>query len=205
MPKVNKNINYDELANILKLKTPKFPKYVSPFINMTNTYSRATRPKGVGQLSELIKDSGAETEKKWRNWYIKKYPDKIKIATKKNYEKMKEIIANISKIKKSQINVWVEDLVITKTFIGLKIEEAILKWLAKNTGRKYKRSNPNQESRGIDGWIGNTSISVKPISFKNNKHLRDEIHADIIVFYNKKKSKIEISFNDVHGKLKIKK
>jgi len=48
-------ISTDEIRKVFDIETPEFPKYVGPLINLSNQYAQGTRPKVVGQMSELIK------------------------------------------------------------------------------------------------------------------------------------------------------
>ena len=47
-------IKNDELVVLNGSKTPNFPKYTSQLINWANQNAQGTRPKVVGQLSDLF-------------------------------------------------------------------------------------------------------------------------------------------------------
>lgn len=102
----------------------------------------------------------------------------------------------INKIDEKMIREWVEDLVIDKTFIGLKFQEAILKRVAKLKKTDYKLSNPQEESRGIDGFIGNIPVSIKPITYKTKNMLNEKIEVKLI-FYDKKKDGINVDISQL--------
>lgn len=55
-----------------------FPKYTSQLVNWANQNAQGTRPKMVGQLSELFPEFQSETDKvtleNWKSWYLKKIP-----------------------------------------------------------------------------------------------------------------------------------
>ncbi len=57
----------------------------------------------------------------------------------------------IKQIDNDMISNWVKDLVVIKTFIGLKFQEAILSKTANIFNTTYRLSSPEDESRGIDG------------------------------------------------------
>ena len=80
-------ITFEEEREILKLPPkPELPKYASQLINLANIFSQGTRPKVVGQMSELIKEfrkSGGRTFEDWKKWYLQKYPNTIDEATDK--------------------------------------------------------------------------------------------------------------------------
>ncbi|WP_456374874.1 MjaI family restriction endonuclease [Methanocaldococcus sp.] len=61
-------LKYDEVRDLLSLPNPEFPKYVSQLINLANIYSQATRPKNVGQMSELMKEFKANGGKTFEDW-----------------------------------------------------------------------------------------------------------------------------------------
>ncbi|MDM7274037.1 MjaI family restriction endonuclease [Sulfurihydrogenibium azorense] len=97
---------------------------------------------------------------------------------------------------------WVKDLVIVKTFIGLKFQEAIIKKVALEFKKQYRLATPEEESKGIDGYIGDIPISIKPITYKTKSQLSENIKVDII-FYKKEKDGIKIIIQeDLEKKLR---
>jgi len=74
-------IKNEELIKELIGKTNNFPKYATQLINLANQNARGTRPRVVGQLSELIQECPDKTYEGWRKWYLEQHPDAIKNAT----------------------------------------------------------------------------------------------------------------------------
>jgi len=62
-----------------------FPKYTTQIINLANQNSQGTRPKVVGQLSDLIQECPHKEYVKWKKWYLNKENTAIDDATKKNF------------------------------------------------------------------------------------------------------------------------
>ncbi|MBD3202713.1 MjaI family restriction endonuclease [Candidatus Woesearchaeota archaeon] len=165
-----------------------FPKYTTQIINLANQNSQGTRPKVVGQLSELIHKCPVKTFKGWKEWYEENYPDAVDKATKKVSGMIEKLREAISKIDDEMIKEWVEDLVITKTAEGLVIQEAILKNIAERLGEEWVKATPEDESKNIDGYIGETPVQIKPSTYLSKKPtVRDNIEVEII--YYKKTSK----------------
>lgn len=102
----------------------------------------------------------------------------------------------INKIDEKMVREWVEDLVIDKTFIGLKFQEVILKRVAKLKNTTYHLSNPQEESKGIDGFIGKIPVSIKPTTYKTKNMLKEKIEVKII-FYEKTKDGINIDISEL--------
>lgn len=102
----------------------------------------------------------------------------------------------ISQIDREMIENWVKDLVIIKTFIGLKFQEAILSKTAAIFNTAYKLSTPEDESKGIDGYIGNVPVSIKPETYKSKKSLSEKIDVKFI-FYKKVKDGIKIDLEEL--------
>ena len=86
----------------------------------------------------------------------------------------------ISLIDKQMVKEWVEDLVLNKTFIGLRFQESTLKKVASLARESYRLATPEEESQGIDGYIGSRKVSIKPITYKTKNMLHEEIATDII-------------------------
>lgn len=88
------------------------------------------------------------------------------------------------KIDRTLIKSWVEDLILVKTFAGLKIQEAILKKLSEIKGCDYRLAEPHEESQGIDGFVGEEAYSIKPRTYDTMQHLAESIEVKMI-FYEK--------------------
>ena len=180
-----------ELISEIAGEAKAFPKYTTQIINLANQNSQGTRPKMVGQLSDLIQECPHKEYAKWKEWYLAKKPTAINDATKKILQMVEELKIAINLIDEEMVKMWVEDLVIDKTFIGLKFQEAILKRLAKMKDVKYRLSNPGEESKGIDGFIGEVPVSIKPTTYKTKNMLMEDIRVKMI-FYEKKKDGIAV-------------
>jgi hypothetical protein len=127
---------------------------------------------------------------------LEQQPKAIDKATDKIFKMIKNLKESINKIDKEMVRDWVEDLVIDKTFIGLKFQEAILKRVAKLKKMNHRLSNPQEESKGIDGFIGEIPVSIKPITYKTKNMLREKIEVKFI-FYDKKKDGINVDIVDL--------
>ncbi len=187
-------IKNEELIKELIGEIKNFPRYTTQLINLANQNSQGTRPKVVGQLSELIQECPSKTYEGWKKWYLEKHPEAIDNATEKINQMIEKLKEAVRLIDKPMIRSWVEDLVLEKTFIGLRFQEAILKKVAKIKNTTYKLSKPEEESRGIDGFIGKTPVSIKPITYKTKRMLKENIDIGVI-FYEKKKSGLDIDIS----------
>lgn len=189
-------LTFEEIRKYLDIETPEFPKYVAPLINLANQYAQGTRPRVVGQMSELIQEFEGKTLSEWEEWYLKKNPEAIKNATEKIFQKLKEIKNAINKIDKVTVEKWVKDLVIVKTFAGLRFQEAILRKGAEIKKTSYRLAQPDEESKGIDGYIGNIPVSIKPHTYEIKAALPE--HIDIkIIYYKKVDNEIEVDYGEI--------
>lgn len=184
-----------EVQELLSGKTYNYPKYATQIINLANQNAQGTRAKIVGQMSDLIQEFEGISLSEWEKWYLGIYPGAIENATTKVYDMISSLKDTIQKIDKETVRKWVEELVIVKTFSGLKFQEAILKKLSLYFNKPYRLSTPDEESKGIDGFIEEKPISIKPITYKTKMGLNEIIDAPI-VFYDKKKSEIIIEFDE---------
>jgi len=189
-------ITIKEIRRYLDIETPEFPKYVAPLINLANQYAQGTRPKVVGQMSELIQEFEGKTLSQWEEWYLKKKPDAVRNATEKILQKLKELKNALNKIDQVIVEQWVRDLVIVKTFAGLRFQEAILKKGAEIKGVEYRLAEPDEESKGIDGYIGDIPVSIKPHTYDVKVFLPEHIGVKII-YYRKIKDGIEVDYGGI--------
>lgn len=189
-------IGIDEIRKCLEIETPEFPKYVAPLINLANQYAQGTRPRIVGQMSELIQEFTGKKLPDWEEWYLEQKPEAIKTATGKILKKLGNFRDTLDKIDQSIVEKWVRDLVIVKTFIGLRFQEAILKKGAEIKGTSYRLSNLEEEARGIDGYIGDIPLSIKPHTYKMKTALPEHITMKII-YYRKVDGGIEVDCGEI--------
>ena len=90
---------------------------------------------------------------------------------------------------------WVEDLVIAKTFNGMYVQKAILASLAERNDTTYRLATPEEESVGIDGYVGNVPYSVKPDTYKTMGRLSETIAVKMI-YYTKTKTGLTIEVEE---------
>ena len=191
-------IKNEELLELNESSTPQFPKYTSQLINLANQNAQGTRPKVVGQLSELFQEYQKNTDEvsidTWKKWYLSKYPKAIEDATNRIYEQIQNLKNAITLIDRDMIQKWVEDLIITKTYNGLYIQKAIFSKIAKIKQKDFRLAKTEEEAIGIDGYIDNVPYSIKPDTYKTMSRLSESIEVKII-YYTKTKSGIEIEFD----------
>ena len=190
-------IKNSELSSINGYEAPNFPKYTSQIINLANQNAQGTRPKVVGQLSDLFQEfqnsnNNKITIENWEKWYLEKYPDAINCAKDKILSQIENLKKAINLIDENMINNWVNDLVVGKTYNGLYVQKAILEKLSSIKGEPYRLANPDEESKGIDGFVGKTAYSVKPTTYKSKSMLSETINVKIIYY---EKTKTGISFD----------
>lgn len=194
-------ISNEELLDLNGGQSPEFPKYTSQLINWANQNAQGTRPKVVGKLSDLFPEFEEEVEDisitSWKEWYLSKYPDAIDEATKKIWKQVENLKDAIVLIDEKMVRSWVEDLVITKTYNGLYFQQAILEKLSVILKLPYRLATAEEESKGIDGYVGDTAYSVKPDTYKstNARSISDEVNVKMI-YYTKKKTGITVEIEE---------
>ena len=176
-----------------------FPKYTSQLINWANQNAQGTRPRVVGQLSELfpefLNSACRVTIEYWKQFYIMQHPDAFREATDKIYSQIENLREAIQLIDRDMVEKWVEDLIINKTFNGLYVQKAILASLADLKDTEYRLATPEEEAKGIDGFVGGVPYSVKPDTYKTMGQLSEVIDAKMI-YYTKTKIGLKIEVEE---------
>jgi hypothetical protein len=179
-------LTYADIRELLDVGTADFEKYVSPIINLANQFAQGTRPKVVGQMTELIKEFSGGHYGEWEKYYEENYGDRINDAKNRISDMLKKMKKAMNGITEEDIESFVKDLVIAKTFIGLRLQECILRTVAEKENKDYRLASPREEAKGIDGFIGNEPVSVKPETY-DAKVLPEEIKVRIITYKKTKK------------------
>jgi hypothetical protein len=189
-------ITNEEIRKNLDIEQLEFPKYATQILNLANQNAQGTRPRIVGQMSELIQHFTGQTLNEWEKWYLKQKPDAIKTATQKVLQMAENLKCVINEIDEKMVEKWVRDLVIIKTYMGLKFQEAILKKGAEIKAVGYRLSAHKDESKGIDGYIDDIPVSIKPKTYKIKAALREDISVKII-YYEKVKGGIQVDYEEI--------
>lgn len=170
-----------------------FPLYTTQLINLANQNSQATRARNVGQMSELIREFPGHSYDQWVRWYIEKHPDAIDRATDKTFAMIVKMRQAMAEIEREMVEQWIRELILAKTYAGLRFQESILKTIAAKNNTTYRLARPDEESRGIDGFIGIKPVSIKPVSYQSKSFLSEAIDAKII-YYEKVRNGITFAY-----------
>ena len=170
--------------------------YIGSVINLANSFSQATRAKHVGQMSDLIQEYREIAENPsvegWESFYAKKIGlEKIDIAADKIWEYVQRIRENLNSLNHDDVKNWTKDLVIDKTFAGLQIQLDILEMVSE-TG-EFRLSTPDEESKGIDGYVDGEPVSIKPNTYKKTIQSGKESIPYRIIFYKNTKRGLVVS------------
>jgi len=190
---MRKTIRFDAIRDLLGAEPPDLPKYASILINLANQFAQGTRPHVVGQMTDLIQEFPGRTLQEWRAWYAQRHPSALDEAADRIWRMLSRMKEAVAAIDQDMVRRWAEDVVIVKTFIGLKFHEAILHEVAKARGADYRPAEAGEECKGIDGFIGGKPVSIKPASYKAIGALPESIESEII-YYEKKKDGLVIEF-----------
>lgn len=193
------NLKNESIESYNESENYSFPKYTSQLINWANQNAQGTRPRVVGQMSELFPEFMNHTQQislaYWKRFYLMQHPDAFDEATDKIYAQIENLREAIQLIDRDMVKHWVEDLIVNKTFNGLYVQKAILASLAELKGVDYRLATPDEEARGIDGYVGDTPYSVKPDTYKTMGRLSEVIDVKMI-YYTKTKTGLKIEVED---------
>ena len=192
----NDRLSADELYDASDLDPYDFPKYTTQLLNLANQNSQATRPKVVGQMSNLIEETDARTFAEWKKWYVHRHPDAIQTAKEKVKSHIEKLRQAIKKIDEEMIEAWLKDLILIKTAEGLLIQRAILEYLSEEKNISWSLSTPEEEAKGVDGYLNGVAVSIKPESYKSKTSVQNEEIDAALIFYKKTRKYIHIEYDE---------
>ena len=100
-------LNNEEIRKLLDIESSEFPIYTTQLMNLANQNAQGTRPRVVGQMSELIQHFTGQTLTEWEQWYLKRKPDAIRQATEKVLHMVENLKEAIEKIDRDMVEKWV--------------------------------------------------------------------------------------------------
>lgn len=166
---------------------PEFPKYTTQSMNTTDQNSQAIRSRDVGQMSELIQEYKEDypdgTFEDWQQYYYDEYNGEKRIegATEKPFDMVVKMRGAAMDIDEDMPNRWIKDVVLSKTYTGRgRTEEAMFENPSKEYGLESSPSTPSDESKGVDGDLGDQPVSNEPITYKQKSRLQENVDAPIV-------------------------
>jgi len=175
----------EEMYERAGAEPPDFPKYTTQLMNLANQNAQGTRPEVVGQMSALVREADPASFREWKQWYEERHPNAIERATERIVDHVEKLRQAIKAIDRNMIRDWVKDLVLIKTVEGLLIERAVLDYLAEVYGVTYTAAATAEESKGIDGYLGDVPVSVKPHTYQSKTSVKQEILRGHLILYRK--------------------
>lgn len=110
------NLKNESIEGYNESENYSFPKYTSQLINWANQNAQGTRPRVVGQMSELFPEFVNSTHhvaiEYWKRFYVMKHPEAFEEATDKIYAQIENLREAIQLIDREMVERWVEDLII---------------------------------------------------------------------------------------------
>ena len=170
-----------------------FPLYSKSILNIATQNSKATGVKVVGsmkdQWTQFMATRGRSVQA-WETWYMANGgPAKIQAATNRLYDMLCKMPVDHSVFTRALAEQYIMDLVINKTHYGMSGEYHSVLAAARHFDLDYRFSTPEEESQGIDAWIGDRPVQVKPHDSVKMHHVRN--HADVkqtlVITYEAKK------------------
>lgn len=93
MPKSKISNEYISKCNDTEIS--EYPKYTTQVINLSNQNAGDTRPRNVGQLSELLPEylssPGEASLSGWKEWYNERYPDAVNNAVDRVWDQVNNL------------------------------------------------------------------------------------------------------------------
>lgn len=128
-------ISHHEIGPEPDVEAPSLPKYIRDILNKANRWSQGTRPKVVGQVTDLFKEFPGNTVEEWESWYLQREPDGISQATDRILEMVEKVKDNLGKLDRQMVEDWTRYLVIVQDVQRIEASQGC----AEKRGR-YRRS-----------------------------------------------------------------
>jgi len=144
-----------------------WPKYSTQMLNVGNGNCKGTDKKIVGSAKELWLEMRGQnivgTFENWVEFYNStEYSKNTPAQGKKLYEMMQKMAAALEAITPDMCEDYIRELVENKTHMGMAGEEMAIQAVGQYYGLEVRFSTAEEETQGIDGWIGDIPVQVKP-------------------------------------------
>jgi len=81
----------ERIRALLDMDPLQLPPYTSQILNLANQNAQGTRPRIVGQMSELIQEFSGRSVREWEDWYLARYGERLAVAR----ERIRSMVAKL--------------------------------------------------------------------------------------------------------------
>ena len=160
-----------------------FPELTSDLISLANHLSKATTRKKLGNPGAVIEEFKGKTFEDWERFYEQKRPGALDTASREIYSAIEKLREALELVDEELVRHWVEEAVLKRTYAAWRIQETILKYIAKLQGKSFRQADDQESTAGIDGFIDERPFCVHPVSryFKSPPEEQDP-KMDVVYF-----------------------
>lgn len=170
-----------------------WPKYSTQLLNVAAQNCKAFDVKKVGSAKEtwlaMRNQNIPGTFENWCQFYDQQpFAQNIPGQAAKLYEMVQKM--GITGIPLSMCEDYIREVIYNKTHMGMAGEEMAIQAVGEYYGLQVRFSTAEEEAQGIDGWIGEIPVQVKPegSAFKGHVHNHPDRERVLLVTYVPKKT-----------------
>lgn len=172
-----------------------FPDLTSDLINLANHLSKATSRKRLGNPALVIEAFGGKAFEDWERFYEQKRPGALDTASREIYSAIEKLRTSLDLVDEELVRHWVEESVLKRTYAAWRIQETILKHIAKRQGKPFRQADDSESEAGIDGFIGERPYRVRPVSHYFKGPPEEQDTPVDVVYFEKTKSGLKVYFD----------
>jgi len=164
-----------------------YEKYLEKLFRTFKNDARATRPEVVGQLTDLLEKSSADTYLEWEQYYRENYlkdnPEAVQTAVDSVVNYLEGTInKRLRETTRDDVRQWIQMLLYYRSPTGMFYESTILNHIADENDMSYIGSSPKEEAEGIDGFLDGQEVQVKPKSYDHGGTNREIPSVPTVVY-----------------------
>lgn len=191
-----------------------YPKYLKPILNLIINISQINHKKNIGNIVQMFEDAVLENDgllsrNEWKIYLKKNHApfkdENIELSVDKCNSLLLQIYCMIGEIlhngqSKDFIRDYINNLYFDGSYDGLSIQMQIINHL-KEYNYKVTQATSLEESQGIDVWIDNIPVQIKPKSYKFKDGQCNVKNTVFTIFYEKNINgfTLDCDFNELNS------
>ena len=186
MIKLTKQYHNEDL---FPTKIREWPTYSTQILNICNANGKGTTPKNIGSLKELWEQMRSEgirpSLENWFDYLNKHYGHEIVDGAAKRIWNMVQKMQQDHIITKEMCHDYAMEVIYHKTALGMAHEEQAVMRAAEYFNSEYRFSTKEEEAQGIDAWICDTPVQIKPDDYegRNRSNIKFDQTKTLMITY----------------------
>ena len=172
-------LDKDELAVLSGEDIPAGPNMIEQLLILASQDMSDLQPSVAEKVAELNSEGMTQSESSWESWYSSHVHESKKDAIARLSKTLEALQENLAVIDDAILEQYVEDELVTDTYLGSRVRHAVLRKIAEELHTSYDFEEGDDH---VDGYLAEQPVVIHPYVDHDRLTFDEENKTKVILF-----------------------